>query len=882
MKRAIQNILLLFFFLISFAKVSAQQPLISYTSLGEPLASVLEEISERYEIKFAFNTNSFQNIQTDFDLKEASLEEFLNLLESEYFVRSKNIDGTWVLVADLPVVAEKKEMKPETVVLSGYVKDKTTGENLIYCNVATLGNMGGMTNELGFFSFEISPKDSILISVSYVGFQRLDTLVVPSKNMVIELEPSEILLDPVQVIHFEKEVLQASPYVDKISFNPLKSSDIPRISNDDLGNALTLIPGVNFLQGGISGLSIRGSSPTDNLVLLDGIPVLETNHLLGNMSVLNSKFVNQAFVSRGGFDASYGGRVAGLIQITGKSGKNKNPYFDVSANLLNTNVLASVPVSEDFSVTAAWRRSFIDQWQNYLYYRLIDDVIASENNPVTSTIIPKVKYDDVNAKLSFHPSEKLEFNLNILYGKDEQSRDFELIQTNDYYRNERTFGENLGLSFNWKWQASENWYHSFTAGMSTLESERIDETGELEEVTEVIESPGQGQGKGKGLAKTKERTFTREVFDIDNGNNYLEEFRADWKTTFKTGVFENEAGIGITANKYNYDFYAERTEADIEIDSIANESTLKLLNAFLQQRIDLSEQFNFRWGLRSNINLANGETYWQPRGGLEFRPIDGLKIYTLSGVYYQFLSGIKRFDSQGYFNQIWYLPAENGQGIVKGNHFIAGLKYENRGWFVDFEAYLKNTSGKVNLFAEEVSSGNRTSVAYFPYETKEKNRGLDLFIQKKQWHFNHMISYSLSSFEVKTDGFFENEWFPDYNDRPHRLKITEMFNWRNWTLTGSWQIASGLPVLRYQATNGKEDFQRSGHFSQLDFAVSKTVVLSRFVLNAGVSMLNVLNRENVVEVNYLRFSSELGSLTVRSDISALGFTPVFFMNVRFQ
>jgi hypothetical protein len=862
--------------------VSAQQPLISYSSAGEPLASVLEEISERYEIKFAFNSNSFQNIQTDFDLTEVSLEEFLNLLESEYFVRSKNIDGTWVLVADLPVVSKKKEMKPETVVLSGYVKDKTTGENLIYCNVATSGNRGGMTNELGFFSFEIPKEDSILISVSYVGFQRLDTLVTPSKNMVIELEPSEILLDPVQVIHFEKEVLQASPYVDRISFNPLKSSDIPRISNDDLGNALTLIPGVNFLQGGISGLSIRGSSPTDNLVLLDGIPVLETNHLLGNMSVLNSKFVKQAFVSRGGFDASYGGRVAGLIQITGKSGENKNPYFDISANLLNTNVLASVPVSENFSVTAAWRRSFIDQWQNYLYYRLIDDVIASEDNPVTSTIIPKVKYDDVNAKLSFHPSEKLELNLNILYGKDEQSRDFELIQTNDYYRNERTFGENLGLSFNWKWQVSENWYHSFTAGMSTLESERIDETGELKEVTEVIENPGQGQGKGKGLAKTKERTYTREVFDIDNGNNYLEEFRADWKTTFKTGVFENEAGIGITANKYNYDFYAERTEADIEIDSIANESTLKLLNAFLQQRIDLSEQFHFRWGLRSNINLANGETYWQPRGGLEFRPIDGLKLYTLSGVYYQFLSGIKRFDSQGYFNQIWYLPDENGQGIVKGNHFIAGVKYENRGWFVDFEAYLKNTSGKVNLFAEEVSSGNRMSVAYYPHETEEKNRGLDLFIQKKQRHFNHMISYSLSSFDIKTDGFFENEWFPDYNDRPHRLKITEMVNWRNWTLTGSWQIASGLPVLSYQATNGEEDFQRSDHFSQLDFAVSKTVVLSRFVLNAGVSMLNVLNRENVVEVNYLRFSSELGSLTVRSDISALGFTPVFFMNVRFQ
>lgn len=870
--------------MIAFLKVGAQNPVINYISEGNSLSSVLEEISNQYELKFAFNSGSFQNIKTNFNLKDATLGEFLQLLEEEYFIRSKNIDGTWVLVADLPVVSEKKkkETKPKTAVLSGVVKDKTTGENLIYCNVATSGNRGGMTNELGFFSFEIPATDSVLISVSYVGFQRLDTLVVPSKDLVIALEPLEIVLGPVQVIHYEKEVLQASPYVDRISFNPLKSSEIPRISNDDLGNALLLIPGVNFLQGGISGLSIRGSSPTDNLVLLDGIPVLETNHLLGNMSVLNAKFVNQAFVSRGGFDAAYGGRVAGLIQITGKSGENKNPYFDVSANLLNTNVLASVPLSEKFSVTAAWRRSFIDQWQNYLYYRLIDDVIASEENPVTSSIIPTVKYNDVNAKISFHPSEKLEFNLNFLYGNDEQSRDFELIQTNDYYRNERTNGKNTGVSFNWKWQATDNWFHSLSAGMSTLESERIDETGELQEVTEIIENPGQGVGKGKGLAKTKERTFTREVFDIDNGSNYLEEFRAGWETTFKKGIFENEAGAGFTANKFTYDFYAERTGAEIEIDAIASDATLKMMNAFFQQRIDLNEQFHFRWGLRTNIDLANGKTYWQPRGGLEFHPFSGLKIYALSGVYYQFLSGIKRFDTQGYFNQIWYLPENDGRGTVKSQHYIGGVKYESRGWFIDIETYLKNASGRVNLFAEEVRRGNDLTVAYLPHETEEKNQGLDLFIQKKQRHFNHMISYSLSSSEVKTEGILGGDWFPDYNDRLHRIKITEMVNWRNWTLTGSWQLASGLPALRLQPSNGEEGFQRSDYFSQLDFALSKKVVLSRFVLNGGVSLLNVFNRENVVEVNYLRFSSESGSMTVRSDISALGFTPVFFMNVRFQ
>jgi ferric enterobactin receptor len=164
---------------------------------------------------------------------------------------------------------------------------------------------------------------------------------------------------------------------------------------------------------------------------------------LGNMSVLNSKFVQQAFVSRGGFDAGYGGRVSGLIELVGKSGKKNKPYVDLSANLLNTNILANMPVTEKFSITAAWRRSFIDKWQNYLYFRLIDDVVASDENPITSTIIPTVKFQDVNAKISFHPAENFEINLNLLYGNDYQTRDFELLQTKDYYRNESMHSEIL-------------------------------------------------------------------------------------------------------------------------------------------------------------------------------------------------------------------------------------------------------------------------------------------------------------------------------------------------------------------------------------------------------------------------------------------------------
>jgi ferric enterobactin receptor len=882
MGKFFRNIVCLFFLLVGTLHSAAQQTGITVIAEKTPLSGVLEELTGNYGIRFAYDADSFQRIEASFTFLDTSLEELLRFLEKDYAVSSRQIDGTWVLVAReiiKPAIPETRI--PEVMNLTGYVRDKNTGESIIYCNLAWGESRGGMTNELGFFSFPVPAADSVKILVSHLGYRRLDTIVSQLETVRIFLNPSEIMIDPISVVHYEKQVLQASPQPGKIAFNPLKSSALPRIASDDLGNALLLIPGVEFLQGGTSGLTIRGGAPTDNLVLFDGIPVLETSHLLGNMSVLNSKFVQQAFVSRGGFDAGFGGRVSGLIEITGKSGKKNKPYLELSANLLNSNVLANLPLSDKFSVTAAWRRSFIDRWQNYLYLRLIDDVSAEGDNPVTSTIFPEVRFQDVNAKLSFHPSENLEVDLNLLYGSDRQSRDFELLQTRDYYRNESLQSEHLGMSLNWKWQLNNKWFHFFSAGFSTFEKDMVDETGELQTYTETIDIPGKGQGIGRGVARTPERTFTRETHDIDNGYNHTEEIRAEWKTRINAGNFTHEAGAGWTRNSYTYNFFASRLYENLQIDTIANNADLNLLNAFVQQNIDLSGIFKFRWGLRTNYDPVLNRAYWQPRGGLEYSPVKDLRFYFLSGVYYQFLSGIRRFDSEGRFSRIWYLPHEDGRGTVSGTHYILGSKFEKSGWFVDLEAYSKNAGGKMNLFAENISPDDNGTVTYMARKSNERNRGIDLFIQKRHYLFNHMLSYSLSSSEEQIKGYFGDDWFPGYNDRTHRLKLTEMVGWRKWTLTGSWQIAGGLPVFQYIPDLDVEEFTRSDNFSQVNVALVKTVTADFFTFSAGMSLLNVFNRKNIVEVNYLRFSSDLGSMTVRSDISALGFTPVFFMNIRF-
>ena len=869
----------LFIFQLSFA----QQVKITYSSNEKPLNEVLEDISSQYPVKFAFDSDSFQKIKVSCDVKESTPEQLLTLLKNKYLIHSKLIEGTWVLVYRKPqiVVAPEPE-EPKLVTVNGYVKDKATGENLMYCNVVFGPNKGAMTNPLGFFTYEVPLTDSVRILISHLGYKRLDTLVSTTTTATLFLIPSEILMPEIEVRQVEKKILEAAPQPDKIGFNPLKSANAPRISSDDLANALLLIPGVNFIQGGSPGLSIRGSVPTDNLVLFDGIPVLETSHLLGNMSVLNAKFVQQAFVSRGGFDAEFGGRVAGLIELTGKSGKNNRPYLDVSANLLNSNILANVPLSSKLSVTAAWRRSFIHQWNNYLYMRFIDDVPSENttNNAVTSTIFPTMKYQDVNAKISFHPSDKLEFNLNLLYGTDNQSRDYELLQTKDYYRNEFMKSENTGFSFNWDWQINSHWYQSLTAGYTKLDKKMVDETGELQEVTEITENPGQGVGKGKGLTKTKEKTYTREVNDIDDGKNNIEEYRVAWKTEFNTGILKNQAGTGYTYNTFNYRFFSNRTLAEIPIDSIESMASQQLLSSFFQQQIQIEEELKFRWGIRANWNLNTQKIYWQPRGGIVFNPADGYEMHFSGGIYYQFLSGIKRIDSQGHFSPVWYLPEKNGQGVVHANHYILGGRYERNGWMISAEGYMKNTDGKISLFAEAISHENNQSIVYSPKEGKEQSKGIDLFIQKRHGMFNHMIGYSLAKTREQIDGVLNREWFPGYNDRLHRLKATEMITWKHWYLTGSWNLGTGLPVVNLTENNDLSNVERSNAFAQLDFSLAKRIVMPHVLINAGVSLLNILNRKNIVEVDYLRFASNTETISVRSDISALSFTPVFFLDIK--
>jgi hypothetical protein len=103
---------LYFFSCFFFSDASAQQPL-SVSSANSPLSDILENVSENYGIRFAYDAAAFSDIKASVTLQNVQIEEFLQHLLIHFNVVSKQLDGTWLLLLQYPEIQiQHEEAKP--------------------------------------------------------------------------------------------------------------------------------------------------------------------------------------------------------------------------------------------------------------------------------------------------------------------------------------------------------------------------------------------------------------------------------------------------------------------------------------------------------------------------------------------------------------------------------------------------------------------------------------------------------------------------------------------------------------------------------------------------------------------------------------------------
>ena len=107
----------------------------------------------------------------------------------------------------------------------------------------------------------------------------------------------------------------------------------------DLAQYLQVLTGVIFSgdQGGQ--LYIRGGTPIQNKVLMDGMVIYNPFHSIGLYSVFDADIIRGADIYTGGFNAEYGDRISSIMDITTRDGNKKRIAGKVSANTFTAKAL---------------------------------------------------------------------------------------------------------------------------------------------------------------------------------------------------------------------------------------------------------------------------------------------------------------------------------------------------------------------------------------------------------------------------------------------------------------------------------------------------------------------------------------------------------------
>ncbi|MBD0352129.1 MAG: TonB-dependent receptor plug domain-containing protein, partial [Flavisolibacter sp.] len=125
---------------------------------------------------------------------------------------------------------------------------------------------------------------------------------------------------------------------------------------------ITLLPGVKSGGEASAGIYVRGGGPDQNLVMLDGIPVYNPNHLLGFFSIFNGEAVKNLEVIKGGIPAEYGGRLSSVIAIDTREGNKDSIKGSGGIGLISSRISLEGPlVKRKSSFIIGARRTYIDQ-----------------------------------------------------------------------------------------------------------------------------------------------------------------------------------------------------------------------------------------------------------------------------------------------------------------------------------------------------------------------------------------------------------------------------------------------------------------------------------------------------------------------------------------
>lgn len=718
-------------------------------------------------------------------------------------------------------------LKAQRSTFFGYVYDAQSGERLSGASIAIPQKATGTTsNAYGFFSISIDTNgDSVTLLTSYAGYVAQVKTVAAAKSteIIFRLEPGSTM-EEVVIAAKSTPRIQHTNQMSAIGLSAATIKALPAfLGETDVLKAIQLLPGVQAGAEGSSGLYVRGGSPDQNLILLDGVPVYNASHLFGFFSVFNADAINGVDVIKGGFPARYGGRLSSVIDIRMKEGNNQSYHGEGSIGLIASKLTLEGPIQkEKSSFMISGRRTYAD-----LFMR---PIIKSQSDGNTNA---GYYFYDLNAKLNFKISEKDHFYLSGYFGNDQFSARQKEAHDNgkDYTETGIKWGNATAVA-RWNHRFSKTLFSNFTANFTQYQFNIFNNSN-----NETFSPPKKEFYAQRYFSGIKDWSVKTDFDWLPHPGHYIKIGAANTWHTYSPGALQsNSSDNNFSFNKSvihnrETDFYVE--------DDIRITPSLKT-NVGLHYTLFSVPEKNF-----SSL---------QPRLSMRYLLNDNMSLKASYVQMSQFIHLLTN-SSVGLPTDLW-LPATVKVPPQQSTQYALGWAYDlNRKYELSVETYYKSLR---NVMEYAEGSGFLSGISNWEdrIETgKGESYGAELFMQRKIGKTTGMLGYTLSWTNRQFDNLNDGKKFPFKYDRRHDFKVAVVHNLTpKIQLSGDWVFSSGaaitLPESVYQHEGseitqyGERNSYRLPAYHRLDVSIKFTKQKRKWERAWVVSIYNVYNRLN--------------------------------------
>lgn len=718
--------------------------------------------------------------------------------------------------------------------ISGYVKNSTTGEEIIGATIQIEGmkNIKALSNEYGFFSLTVK-EGSYKLLVTAGGYKVDQRVILLNKNLqyVVSLNPQAADLSEVVIkgkSTSDERIASAKMGVQNFSMKEIEN--VPVIFGErDLVKVIQLLPGVKSAGEGSSGFFVRGGAADQNLVMLDEAVLYNPSHLMGFFSTFNSDAIKDVTLYKGNIPPQYGGRLSSVMDVRMNDGNNQQLSVHGGIGIIASRLTVEGPIVKNkgsFLISA--RRTYAD-----LFLKVSKDTMVNQSALYFYDLNFKANYQ-LGSRDRIYASGYLgqdKLKLGNLFGLDWGNKTGTFRWNHQF--GPRLFSNASVIYSDYKYDIDLNSTASATGHISsTIRDWNVKEELSFYQNTNSTWRIGVNSiyhtikpGEYTGQITTKSQPLT---YSWENGAYISNELKVSEKLKVDYGL--RLSAFSVLGGPNNY---YTLNDAGRIIDTM-NYARNKIVKTYinLEPRLSAAYQLNAFSSLKASYS-RNTQALHQLYSSSINTPTD--KWVATNNIIKPEISDQV---SIGYFKNLW------------SNSFEFST-----------EAYYKSMQNQVDY---KDGANVRSNDPIEPQLLFGDGRayGVELLLRKKAGRLTGWIGYTLSRTEKQIDGINDGDWYNARQDRTHDISLVGIYDLsKKWVVSATFVYYTGnavsFPSGKYIIDNQvvflytKRNAYRMPAYHRLDLSATyKFEKHKHFSSELALGLYNAYGRENAYAITF--------------------------------